>query len=133
MSTRVFNDAIGVWVNGEKAELTIGNGDVSIDNFNTGSNEDLYVNNPQGDNLYNTEMDGFTVTLTLKAPVNPDEVNTIMIGIADAGDAAYDSNLLIAGDSIQTSLVAQDDEVSVQEGSATTLDVLDNGHPRQWG
>lgn len=121
-----FNDAIGVWVNGEKADLTIGNGDVSIDNFNTGSNEDLYVNNPQGDNLYNTEMDGFTVTLTLKAPVNPDEVNTIMIGIADSGDAIYDSNLLIAGDSIQTSLVAQDDEVSVQEGNSTTLDVLDN-------
>ncbi|WP_122074361.1 choice-of-anchor L domain-containing protein [Pseudophaeobacter sp. EL27] len=121
-----FNDAIGVWVNGEKAELTIGNGDVSIDNFNTGSNEDLYVNNPRGDDLYNTEMDGFTVTLTLKAPVNPGEVNTIMIGIADAGDAAYDSNLLIAGDSIQTALIAQDDDVTVQEGGSTTLDVLDN-------
>ena len=57
-----FNDAVGVWVNGEKAELTIGDGDISIDNVNTSSNENLYVDNPQGDDLYNTEMDGFTVT-----------------------------------------------------------------------
>lgn len=121
-----FNDAVGVWVNGEKAELTIGDGDISIDNINTGSNENLYVDNAQTDDLYNTEMDGFTVTLTLKAPVNPGEVNTIMIGIADVGDSQYDSNLLIAGDSIQTALVAQDDEVTVQEGGETTLDVLDN-------
>ncbi|WP_338153300.1 choice-of-anchor L domain-containing protein [Pseudophaeobacter leonis] len=121
-----FNDAVGVWVNGEKAELTIGDGDISIDNVNTGSNENLYIDNPQGDDLYNTEMDGFTVTLTLKAPVNPDEVNTIKIGIADAGDAIYDSNLLIAGDSIQTQLVAEDDEISVEEGSSQTLDVLAN-------
>lgn len=121
-----FNDAVGVWVNGEKAELTIGDGDISIDNVNTGSNENLYVDNPQGDDLYNTEMDGFTVTLTLKATVNPDEVNTIKIGVADAGDAIYDSNLLIAGDSIQTQLVAEDDEISVEEGETQTLDVLAN-------
>ena len=121
-----FNDAVGVWVNGEKAELTIGDGDISIDNVNTGSNENLYIDNSQNDDLYNTEMDGFTVTLTLKAPVNPDEVNTIKIGIADAGDAIYDSNLLIAGDSIQTQLVAEDDEVSVLEGETQVLDVLAN-------
>lgn len=121
-----FNDAVGVWVNGVKAEMTIGDGDISIDNINTGSNENLYVDNSQNDDLYNTEMDGFTVTLTLKAPVNPDVVNTIKIGIADAGDAKYDSNLLIAGDSVQTELIAQDDEATVQEGGETTLDVLDN-------
>ena len=121
-----FNDAVGVWVNGVKAEMTIGDGDISIDNINTGSNQNLYVDNAQTDDLYNTEMDGFTVTLTLKAPVNPDEVNTIKIGIADAGDAQYDSNLLIAGDSVQTELIAQDDEVTVQEGGETTLNVLEN-------
>ena len=54
---------------------------------------------------------GFTVTLTLKAPVKPDEVNTIKIGIADGGDGYYDSNLLIAGGSIQTALVAEDDQI----------------------
>ena len=121
-----FNDVVGVWVNGEQAEMTIGTGDISIDNINDGSNENLYVDNHHNDDTYNTEMDGFTITLTLTAPVNPGEVNTIKIGIADAGDDRYDSNLLIAGDSIQTALVAGDDAVTVTEGDSETLDVLGN-------
>ena len=121
-----FNDAVGVWVNGVQAEMTIGTGDISIDNINTGSNENLYVNNPQSGDPFNTEMDGFTVTLTLTAPVNPGVVNSIKIGIADSGDRIYDSNLLIAGDSIQTALVAADDEVTVTEGDEVVLDVLAN-------
>ncbi|MGR3761389.1 choice-of-anchor L domain-containing protein [Roseobacteraceae bacterium NS-SX3] len=121
-----FNDAVGVWVNGEQAELTIGHGDISIDNINDESNENLYVDNARTDDNYNTEMDGFTITLTLTAPVNPDEVNTIKIGIADAGDGIYDSNLLIAGDSIQTALVAQDDEITMRADDEETLDVLAN-------
>ncbi|WP_309664591.1 choice-of-anchor L domain-containing protein [Tabrizicola sp.] len=86
-----FNDAVGIWVNGEKAVLTVGNGDISIDNINPNSNGDRYVDNAK--EQYNTEMDGFTVTLTLKAVVVPGKENTIKIGIADGGDAAYDSNL----------------------------------------
>ncbi|MGR3621124.1 choice-of-anchor L domain-containing protein [Pseudophaeobacter sp.] len=121
-----FNDVVGVWVNGVQAEMTIGTGDISIDNINDESNENLYVDNAQTDDTYNTEMDGFTITLTLTAPVNPGEINTIKIGIADQGDAVYDSNLLIAGDSIQTALVAEDDEVTVQEGDSAVLDVLAN-------
>lgn len=123
-----FNDAVGVWVNGVKAEMTIGDGDISIDNINTGSNENLYVDNSNTADTYNTEMDGFTVTLTLTAQVNPGEVNSIKIGIADSGDSAYDSNLLIAGDSIQTALVAEDDALSVSEGTTETLDVLANDY-----
>lgn len=121
-----FNDAVSVWVNGVEATLVVGTGDITINNINNTSNSNLYVNNPAGSDPYNTEMDGFTVTLRLTAPVNPGEVNTIKIAIADTGDASYDSNLLIAGDSIQTALVAGDDVVSVQEGSSTTVDVLAN-------
>lgn len=29
-----FNDAVGIWVNGEKAELTVGDGDITINNIN---------------------------------------------------------------------------------------------------
>ena len=78
-----FNDAVGVWVNGVKATLTVGTGDISINNINPGSNGNLYVDN--ANDGFNTEMDGFTVTLTLKAPVNAGQVNTIKIGIADGG------------------------------------------------
>lgn len=121
-----FNDAVGIWVNGQPAELTVGTGDITINNINDQQNANLYVDNAQSDDTYDTEMDGFTVTLTLKAPVNPGEVNTIKIGIADGGDSSYDSNLLIAGDSIQTSLVAGDDEIDVQQGQETDFDILAN-------
>lgn len=120
-----YNDAVGVWVNGVKAELTVGTGDITIDNINDESNSNLYVDNSANDDTYNTEMDGFTVTLTLKATVNPGEVNTIKIGIADAGDKQYDSNLLIAGNSIQTALVAGDDVISVYHDQGT-YDLLAN-------
>lgn len=119
-----FNDAVGVWVNGQKALLTVGDGDISIDNINPSHNGNLYVDN--ANDRFNTEMDGFTVTLTLKAPVIPGQVNHIKIGIADAGDAAYDSNLLIAGDSIQTAVVAQADEFTVGLNNQATVNLLSN-------
>ena len=120
-----FNDAVGVWVNGEPAVLTVGDGDISINNINPGSNGSLYVDN--ANDQFNTEMDGFTVTLTLKAPVIPGQLNTIKIGIADGGDAAYDSNLLIAADSVQTAVVAQDDEFTVgRNNGSTTINLLAN-------
>jgi hypothetical protein len=128
-----FNDAVGIWVNGVQAELTVGTGDISIDNINTGSNENLYIDNSQRDDTYNTEMDGFTVTLTLKAPVNAGVKNTIKIGIADAGDRVWDSNLLIAGDSVQTALVAGDDEVSVRIGQNAEVDLLANDQSASGG
>lgn len=121
-----FNDAVGIWVNGVKAELTIGTGDVSIDNINDASNSNLYIDNPADEDNYNTEMDGFTVTLTLKASVTAGEENTIKIGVADAGDSVYDSNLLIRGDSIQTAVIAEDDEAEVMTGGHTDIDVLAN-------
>jgi len=121
-----FNDAVGIWVNGVPAELQVGTGNISIDEINDKSNENLYIDNPSSAEDYNTEMDGFTVTLTLKAPVNPGEENTIKIGIADGGDGSYDSNLLIAGDSIQTALVAGDDNIDVTSGNPDEFDLLAN-------
>lgn len=121
-----FNDAVGIWVNGVQAELTVGSGDISIDNINDGENENLYIDNASTDDTFNTEMDGFTVTLTLKATVTPGESNTIKIGIADGGDSSYDSNLLIAGNSVQTGLIATDDEITVNIGQDIDVDLLAN-------
>ncbi len=121
-----FNDAVGIWVNGEKATLTVGDGDISIDNINDKSNSNLYKDNPSSKDVINTEMDGVTVTMTLKAPVVPGQINTIKIGIADAGDAVYDSNLMIAGNSIQTVLIADDDYVDLEGQKEVTIDVTKN-------
>lgn len=71
-------------------------------------------------------MDGFAVTLTLKATVVPGEVNTIKIGIVDGGDGALDSNLRISGNSIQTAQIAGDDVIDVTRFAPVEADILAN-------
>lgn len=121
-----FNDAFCVWVNGVPAELVLGKGNITIDEINDKVNSNLYVDNPAASNTYNTEMDGFTVTLTLKVPVKAGEVNTFRMAIADSGDSAFDSAVLVAADSVQVGLIAQDDEATVHKGDAVKIDVLGN-------
>ncbi|MFP7569239.1 Hint domain-containing protein [Marivita sp. S2033] len=120
----VYQDFVGVWVNGAQVDILPGDGDIDPANLNDDDNSNLFIDNSGDD--YNTEMDGFTVTLTLKMNVIPGEVNSIRIGIADVVDQNYDSNLLIAGDSIQTALIAEADSVNIYTNSTKTLDVLDN-------
>lgn len=119
-----YNDVIGVWINGVQATVSIGDGSASVGNINGSDTQNLYVDNSNDE--FNTEMDGFTITLTFVAPVNPGVVNTLKIGVADVSDSIYDTNLLIAGGSIQTAIVAQDDSVSMNINGTQTVDVLAN-------
>jgi len=123
-ATGAFQDFVGVWVNGSLVPLSVGDGDIDPNNLNAGSNGNLFVDNT-GDQ-YNTEMDGFTLTMTLTIPVNSGEVNSIRIGIADVTDSSYDSTLLIAADSVQTTLVALDDSANLFPTGSRTMDVLAN-------
>ena len=68
-TTSSFNDAVGVWVNGVHVPLSIGDGTTSVNNVGGPTGSNLYVDNTQ--DQYNTEMDGFTVTMTLNIPVDP--------------------------------------------------------------
>ena len=120
----LYQDFIGVWVNGELVEFEVGDGDIDPININGGNNESLFISNT-GDQ-YNTEMDGFTATLTLKMDVNVGEVNSLRIGIADVSDSNYDSSLLIAGGSAQTALIAESDHVELAPGYSKTIDVMAN-------
>jgi len=120
----IYQDFVGVWVNGQLVEMDVGDGDTDPGNINTTNNINMYVDN--GNDDYNTEMDGFTITLSLTMVVNPGEINSIRIGIADVSDNSYDSNLLIAGDSVQTALVAISDDVNVYPDGTTSFNVLDN-------
>ncbi len=122
----IYNDMVGVWVNG--APVNVGVGETSVTNVNATNtqNQNLYIDNTQSQ--YNTEMDGFTVTMTVKLHVSPDQVNSIRIGVADLSDSQYDSTLLIAADSGQTSLIAEDDVVNVAPGGSKTFDPLANDH-----
>jgi hypothetical protein len=64
--------------------------------------------------------------MTLTMFVNPGEVNSIRIGVADVLDSQYDTNVLIAGNSVQTVLVAMTDMAEIYPDGTVTLDVLAN-------
>ncbi len=119
-----YNDVIGVWVNGVQANVTIGNGTASIGNINGSDTANLYIDNTQ--DQFNTQMDGFTVTLSFTAPVSTTSTNTLIIGVADVSDSSYDTTLLIAGDSVQSTIIAADDEVSIGLNGTKTVNVLGN-------
>lgn len=117
-----YQDFVGVWVNGVQVEMAVGSANPG--NLVGGINQNLYIDNTN--DQYNTEMDGFTVTMTLTFPVSVGVVNSIRIGIADVGDNQYDSNLLIAGNSVQTVIIAHDDALHLPANTTKTIDVLDN-------
>ncbi len=119
-----FNDVMGVWVNGSYVPIQVGNGRTSVNNINGLTNQNLVISNTNDD--YNTEMDGFTVTLSLTMAVIPGQVNSIRIGIADTTDANYDSAVLIAGGSVQATVVAIADSITLNPNGTKTLDVLAN-------
>ncbi len=123
-ASSAFQDLFGVWVNGNLVPLSLGNGDIDPGNINGGTNENLFQDNTS--DQFNTEMDGVTLTLSLTIPVNAGEVNDIRIGIADVADSSYDSTVLIAADSVQTALVAQDDSATLFPDGSRVIDVLGN-------
>jgi hypothetical protein len=119
----LFNDVVGIWINGQLVTSPVVNV-TQINSVNQSENETLFVNNTGDD--HNTEMDGFTVTLSVLIPVNAGQSNTLTIGIADTGDNLYDSNLLIAANSVQGAFIANDDTITLNELQVSTLDVLQN-------
>lgn len=119
----VFNDAVGIWINGVEVASPVFEF-ARINNVNNSSNETLYVDNT-GD-VANTEMDGYTVTLSVKMDVNPNTVNTIKLGIADVADSSYDSALLIAANSVQGQIFAEDDTGTLAGYGGVSVDVLAN-------
>ncbi len=123
-STSVYNDVVGVWVNGVHIPVSVTSSPAAVTQINPNENINLYVDNTGDD--YNTEMDGFTVALTLTMPVNVGVENTIQIGVADTSDSSYDSNLLIAAESVQTNLVAIQDDITIGIGGTKNLDILAN-------
>lgn len=119
-----FQDFVGVWVNDEFVEIAVGDGDVDPGNLNSNENGNLFRDNTA--DQFNTEMDGITVTLTLKMNVNAGEENTIRIGIADVADNNFDSTLIIAADSVQSALIANDDDLTMAPDATKTFNLLGN-------
>ncbi len=112
-----YNDVFGFFVNKKNIALIPGSTiPVSINNVNcgnpydgkngciNGNNSGYYISNDLSDGGWskNTEMDGFTAVLTATASVNAGVTNHIKLAIADAGDFALDSNVLIEAGSFKS-------------------------------
>ncbi len=144
-----FNDAIGVWVNGQHVSVTPAGSPISIDTINQAAtynpangsqtrdhipgngifdsaSPSLFINNTPNAGTYNTAMDGFTVTLSLIANVNVGVANTIKIGVADIGDASFDSWLFVRENSLQATTIANTDFATTNVNTAVTISPLSN-------
>jgi len=94
-----YNDVFAFLVNTVNFAKVNGS-PVAINTVNLGSNPLFYVDNTSG--ALNTQMDGLTKVLSLKAPVTPGQVNHMKLAIADASDYIYDSNVFIETGSFQS-------------------------------
>jgi hypothetical protein len=94
-----FNDVFGFFLNGTNIALIPGtNAPITINTVNNDLNTAYYTDNTDGH--LNTQLDGLvgvSQALYATGPVNPNEVNTIVLAIADTLDTALDSAVFIQG------------------------------------
>jgi parallel beta-helix repeat protein len=144
-----FNDTMAIIVNGKNqavvpnglafgidtindaAQFTPKWGKISRDpnpehtsNFFESANKSLYVHN----HGTNTQADGYTVSIPVTFDINYGQINTLKVGIADAGDGYLDSWMFIKSDSAQTVTVAEDDSFVAPTNATTEIDVLANDY-----
>lgn len=152
-----FNDVFAFFLNGQNIALVpVANIPVAINNVNcdnpynppAGTNCSLYITNDcdsLGGNFpcsnIATEMDGLTVVFSATGTLNPGP-NHIKLAIADVGDAAWDSNVFIRGESFTCAAPApvfdppspcgQTLQASVGQPFSFTVQALaTNGFPNQ--
>lgn len=147
-----FNDIALVQLDGVTQPISVGSGEISVNSINNAgvinpqfgseandpnpgngqfdsANPNLYIDNTAG--AFDTEFDGFTVTLSLDIPVTPGVQQTLLIGIADVGDSAFDSALVIASNNVagavDTDPIATDDTgIETFGTNPKTVDILAN-------
>jgi len=121
------NDRFEILVNGENCAKTPDGKKFSVNTVNDratypplygtageSSNPELYINNdPRLDRdrgrleapsvaVHATAMDGFSKLIQCTATVNPNEANTLVIGIVDEGDAQKDSWVFLRAQSLHS-------------------------------
>ena len=114
-----FNDNARILVNGTNVALTPSGAVASIDTINDTVDSAFYVDNEVNSNAVNIEADGFTTTLSFSAALQAGN-NTIKLGIADEGDAHYDSWLLFRANSFAVTASSVDTD---GDGIVDSLDL----------
>ncbi|MEO1161567.1 MAG: choice-of-anchor L domain-containing protein, partial [Pseudomonadota bacterium] len=146
-----FNDSIGIWINGVNYAVTTDGQQVGIDTINSAgtiaptSNQSDDANDPNSthdptDGIYEsanqslhvtrttepTQMDGYTTTISVNINLQIGVATDIKIGIADTGDAIYDSWLIVRENSFESVLAAFEDEVVTTPNASVIISPLDN-------
>ncbi len=107
-----YNDVFAFWISGPGisgnqniAVIPGTSTPVTIDNVNSNSNSNYYINNgdgnsaPQNNNNTVVQYDGFTTVLTATSNVQCGQTYHIKIAICDVGDGSYDSGVFLEGGS----------------------------------
>ena len=109
-----YNDAFGFFITGQNpgggnytnqniALVPSTTTPVTINNVNSGSYSQYYINNGSGATIV---YDGFTTVLTAFADVVPCQQYHIKIAICDIGDGIYDSGVFLQANSFGTDAVS---------------------------
>lgn len=91
-----YNDVMGIFVDGKNCALVPGTTTpVAINTVNHETNSQYYVDNSAGASGYSTTMNGLTVPLECRMPVEPGQQVTVEVAVADASDRIYDSAIAL--------------------------------------
>ena len=94
----LYNDVFGFFLDGVNIALIPNTTTpISINTVNSGVNSQYYRDNPTGDlNIQYDGLVGVSTPLFASAPVTPNVEHTIMFGVQDVGDLAFDSGVMLA-------------------------------------
>ena len=116
-----FNDVFGFFISGPNpgggnylneniATLPGTSIPVTIDNVNSSSYPQYYIDNTGGTSLV---FDGFTTVLMAQASVVPSSTYHLKMAIADAGDFIYDSGIFLKAQSMKSYMLTNVDEKEI--------------------
>lgn len=115
--TDVYDDAFGLFVNGENIALLPNGNPVSVINIGNGT---YYEPGP-----LNNCFNGSSIILTATAEVVPDTLNHMKFAIADARDGVWDSGVFIEGGSFVSNTIPNAPASPMCEGETNPTDITD--------
>jgi len=122
-ANNTYYDVMAFFVNGVNYSVTAEGDSVSINTVNETLNAADFISNDPSDGTptpVSIEPDGFTRTLTWTAFVNPGVENTLKFGVADGGDASFNSWLLVNKYAFEVAPPAADVDLTLSKTDNTT-------------
>ncbi|MCC7576434.1 MAG: choice-of-anchor L domain-containing protein [Methanomethylovorans sp.] len=119
-----YDDAFGLFVNGENVALLPDGNPVSIFNIREGT---YYQAGP-----LNNCFNGFSIVLTANAEVDPGVLNHMKFALADMGDAIVDAVVFIEGDSFVSTTSPNAPTDLLCEGETNATDITDMTPEFSW-